>query len=72
MPMDDEEKIKAVTAKLTGEFYVGQRVRVKQTFTVRSVAGRESTIEAISRGVVHLRPPLPAFGPWHPSNIEPA
>lgn len=24
--MDDEEKIKAVTAKLTGEFYVGQRV----------------------------------------------
>lgn len=25
--MTDEEKIKSVTAKLTGEFYVGQRVR---------------------------------------------
>lgn len=27
-PVTDEDTIKAVTAKLTGEFYVGQRVRL--------------------------------------------
>lgn len=37
--MTDEEKINAVTAKLTGGFYIGQRVRHKDPVVARQWTG---------------------------------
>jgi len=52
--MNDEDKIKAVTAKLTHEFYVGQRVRLiagpaKGTLgTVKSLSDKDFPLLTIT------------------------
>lgn len=70
--MTDEEKLKAVTAKLTGKFYVGQRVQLKQ---------RSSAIRGIVVGfdldgdpVVQWNPDvgLPTPAAYRSESIEPS
>lgn len=71
--MTDEEKIKAVTAKLLGEFYVGQRVRIKSTFVVTGLRCIEANVTGINGEIVQLHPPPNGARDrgWHRSNLEP-
>jgi hypothetical protein len=65
--MTDDEKIKAATAKLLGEFYVGQQVK-SQSFT--------GTVERIERRGdvtywIHVRFMNDNMGFYRPSELTP-
>lgn len=69
--MTDQDIANAVTTALLGQFYVGQRVKVKRHFG-GNLAGAQTVIAEIqSKSRVRVEPRLNADGIWHPDWFEP-
>jgi hypothetical protein len=67
------EVVAAATAKLLGEFYVGQRVRIRDGYSGSKYVGREATVIDVALPLVFLESyehPL-IVGSWHKDWLEP-